>query len=165
MEPGFENEVFTFLFINTDNTMRYVEYATLLIAGQINKADIDMYGSYNKGDIANKEVTVSFNAYPITSSKIDEYAQSCLNYLVADGKGNATDADGNKIGIAINSMEYDYTKSARAIEDLYNNQWASNKSNVDYYAPGSSGTVTKLDDKLNQATADVPIAAKEININ
>lgn len=165
MEPGFENEVFTFLFINTDNTMRYVEYATLLIAGQINKADIDMYGSYNKGDIANKEVTVSFNAYPITSSKIDEYAQSCLNYLVADGKGNATDADGNKIGIAINSMEYDYTKSARAIEDLYNNQWASNKSNVDYYAPGSSGTVTKLDDKINQATADVPIAAKEININ
>ena len=50
MEPGFENEVFTFLYIATDNTMREVEAAYLLIGCQLNSADTDMY-NYTKGDI------------------------------------------------------------------------------------------------------------------
>ena len=143
MEPGFENEVFTFLFINTDNTMRNVEFSTLLIAGQINDADISIFGEYNKNDIDKKEVTVKFNAYPIISSKIDNYAQSCLNYLVGDGEGNAQDANGRTIGITVNSMEYDYSKSAQAIETLFNDQWDAdtNKGKAAYYN-GSTRTET-----------------------
>lgn len=147
MEPGFENEVFTFLFINTDNTMRYVEFSMLLIAGQINTADLDMYGSYTKGDIAKREVTVKFNAYPIMSSKIDSYAQQCLDYLVGDGSGESYDADGHRVGITLNSMDYDYTKSVTAIESLYNDKWGKG-DNIDYYAPNSLGSVTKLSKEI-----------------
>lgn len=123
MEPGFENEVFTFLYINTDNTMRNVEFSTLLIGGQITNADTDMYTSYNKGDIDKKDITLKFNAYPIISSAIDGYAQICLDYLVGNGKGEAKDSTGKKIGVAINSMEYEYEKSTEAIDSLIRNSW------------------------------------------
>ena len=99
--------------------MRNVEFSTLLIAGQINDADISIFGEYNKNDIDKKEVTVKFNAYPIISSKIDNYAQSCLNYIVGDGEGNAVDANGRTIGITVNSMEYDYTKSDNKLFRLF----------------------------------------------
>lgn len=139
MEPGFENEVFTFLFINTDNTMRNVEFSALLIAGQINDADISIFGEYTKNDIDKKEVTVKFNAYPIISSKIDNYAQQCLNYIVGDGEGKATDSNDRVIGITVNSMEYDYSKSAKAIEDVFNKDWAAatNKGGASYYSNSS----------------------------
>ena len=117
MEAGFENEVFTFLFINTDNTMRKVEFSTLLIAGQINDADISIFGEYTKNDIDKKEVTVKFNAYPIISSTIDNYAQECLDYIIGNGKGTAVDkSTGRTIGLTVNSMEYDYTKSADVLK-------------------------------------------------
>jgi hypothetical protein len=121
IDPGFENEVFTFLFMTTDNTMRYVEFSTLLIGGQLTDAPTDIYGSYSKGDIGSKEITLKFNAYPIVSSAIDSYAQDCLDYLVGDGKGNATDGDGNKIGITVSSMDYEYTASTQAINSLLTN--------------------------------------------
>ena len=138
MEPGFENEVFTFLFINTDNTMRNVEFSTLLIAGQINDADISIFGEYTKNDIDKKEVTVKFNAYPIISSKIDQYAQACLNYLVGDGEGKAQDSNKRTIGITVNSMEYDYSRSTEAITNLYNNQWSPSHNNngATFYSNG-----------------------------
>ena len=156
MEPGFENEVFTFLFINTDNTMRNVEFSTLLIAGQINDADISIFGEYTKNDIDKKEVTVKFNAYPIISSKIDNYAQSCLNYLVGDGEGKAEDANKRKIGITVNSMEYDYTKSTEAIETLFNDQWNANGNTgkASYYK--NSSQVATYEKLASGKKADMP---------
>lgn len=150
MDPGFENEVFTFLFINTDNSMRNVEFASLLMAGQINQADTDIYGSYQKGDISKKEVNVKFTAYPIMSPTIDKYAQNCLDYLIGDGSGAATSTDGKRIGITINSMEYDYSNSTEAIEKLYNYKWGAentdgDKSNVNIYdTAGHKGSVPNL---------------------
>ena len=100
MEPGFENEVFTFLFIATDNTMQYVEAAYLLIGCQLNSADTDMY-NYSKGDISKKDVNVKFSGYPITSSYIDKCAQDMLSFLIsADAKGRQ---------IIVNSNEFKYT--------------------------------------------------------
>ena len=55
LEDGFENEVFTFLFIATDNTMRKVEFSTLIVGAQLNSADTSMY-NYTKGDIGKKEI-------------------------------------------------------------------------------------------------------------
>ena len=60
MEPGFENECFSFLFMATDNTMREIESATLIVAAQLNSADTDMY-NFTKGEIGKKDVTVKFN--------------------------------------------------------------------------------------------------------
>ena len=100
MDPGFENEVFTFLFITTDNTMRYVESAYLLLGCQLNSADLDMY-NYTKGDISKREVTVKFSGYPVQSSKIDYAASQMLDYLLSASAGARQ--------IIVNSDNYDYT--------------------------------------------------------
>lgn len=100
MEPGFENEVFTFLFINTDNTMREVENAVLLIGCQLNSAQMSNY-EYTKGDIGKREVTVRFSGYPIQSSKIDLAAQKMMEFLLS--------SDAKARQIIVNSDEYNYT--------------------------------------------------------
>lgn len=100
LEPGFENEVFTFLFIATDNTMREVEAAYLLIGCQLNSADLDMY-NYTKGDINKREVTVKFSGYPIQSTDIDLAASDMLKFLLS------TDARARQI--VINSNDFKYT--------------------------------------------------------
>jgi hypothetical protein len=100
--PGFEKEVFTFLFINTDNTMLKVEAAYLLIACQLNSADTDMY-NYTKGDIGKRETTVKFSGYPISSPKIDKAASEMITYLLS--------SDAKARQIIINSNNYDYTGS------------------------------------------------------
>ena len=100
LEPGFENEVFTFLFLAADNTMRKVEYATLIIGAQLNSADTSMY-NYSKGDISKKEVTVKFSGYPIIGTKIDAAAQDMLTFLLSEQAGARR--------IWVNSDDYDYT--------------------------------------------------------
>lgn len=100
MEPGFENEVFTFLFIATDNTMREVEAAYLLIGCQLNSADLDMY-NYTKGDINKREVTVKFSGYPIRGSYVDQAAKDMLTFLLS--------ADAGARQIIVNSNDFQYT--------------------------------------------------------
>lgn len=100
MEPGFENEVFTFLFIATDNTMREVEAAYLLIGCQLNSADTDMY-NYTKGDINKREVSVKFSGYPISCSQVDGCAAEMLSYLLS--------VDAGARQIIINSNDFNYT--------------------------------------------------------
>lgn len=119
LEPGFENEVFTFLFIATDNTMRKVEYATLIVGAQLKSADISMY-NYTKGDIGKHDVNVRFNGYPIVGTKIDAAAQDMITYLLS--------ADAKARRIVVNSDDFDYTgiesiaktlKNYGASEDQY----------------------------------------------
>lgn len=100
MEPGFENEVFTFLFIATDNTMREVEAAYLLIGCQLNSADTDMY-NFTKGDINKREVSVKFSGYPISCSQVDGCAAEMLSYLLS--------IDAGARQIIINSNDFNYT--------------------------------------------------------
>ena len=109
MEPGFENEVFTFLFITTDNTMREVENAVLLIGCQLNSADTDMY-NYTKGDISKHEVTVKFSGYPIQSTYINKAAQSMMSYLLSSDAGARQ--------IIVNSDEFDYTGTEQIAKTL-----------------------------------------------
>lgn len=120
MEPGFENEVFTFLFISTDNTMREVEAAYLLIGCQLNNADTDMY-NYTKGDISKRDVTVKFSGYPITSSQIEACAKDMLKYLLSKEAGARQ--------IVVNSMDFNYTGV-----DSISKTLKSYGANVDDYA-------------------------------
>jgi hypothetical protein len=109
METGFENEVFTFLFITTDNTMREVENAVLLIGCQLNSADLDMY-NYTKGDISKREVTVKFSGYPVQSSYIDKAAKSMMDFLLSSDAGARQ--------IIVNSDEYNYTGTEQVVKTL-----------------------------------------------
>lgn len=100
MEPGFENEVFTFLFIATDNTMREVEASYLLIGCQLKSADTSIY-NYTKGDINKKDVTIRFSGYPVSSSAIDECAKDMLTYLMSKDAGAKQ--------IIVNSNDFNYS--------------------------------------------------------
>lgn len=100
MEPGFENEVFTFLFITTDNTMRDVEAAYLLIGCQLKQAETNIY-NYTKGDIAKRDITVTFSGYPVQSTYINKASKAMLDYLLSSDAGARQ--------IIVNSDEYNYT--------------------------------------------------------
>ena len=100
LEDGFENEVFTFLFIATDNTMRKVEFSTLIIGAQLTNCQQSIY-NYTKGDINKQDIDVTFTGYPIMNSKIDAAAQDMLSFLIS------TDAKARQI--VVNSDEFNYT--------------------------------------------------------
>lgn len=109
MEDGFENEVFTFLFITTDNTMRKVENAVLLIGCQLNSAELSMY-NYTKGTIDRHEVQVKFTGYPVQSSYIDLAAQKMLEFLLS--------AEAGARQIIVNSDDYEYTGTESIVKTL-----------------------------------------------
>lgn len=140
MEPGFENEVFTFLFITTDNTMREVENAVLLIGCQLNSCDLDMY-NYTKGDIAKRDVTVKFSGYPVQSSYIDKAAQSMLSFLLSSDAGARQ--------IIVNSDEYNYTGTEQIAKTLENyggnpsglQKEAASYTTKDFYLASNSNNV------------------------
>ena len=145
MEPGFENEVFTFLFITTDNTMREVESAYLLLGCQLNSADLDMY-NYTKGDIAKREVTVKFSGYPVQSSYIDKAARNMLAYLLSSDAGARQ--------IIVNSDEYDYTGSERIAKTL-NNYGASTTYTDDLKTDAQRSTIYSTDRYMASASTEV----------
>lgn len=80
--PGLENEVFTLLYYVTDNTMLRLERAVLLANCQLTKAELSMYNG-SRDNISNKEMTISFNAFPVIGYEVDKAA----NYLLQNITG------------------------------------------------------------------------------
>lgn len=143
MEPGFENEVFTFLFITTDNTMREVENAVLLIGCQLNSADLDIY-NYTKGDIGKRDITVKFSGYPVQSTYIDKAAQKMMEFLLS------TDAGARQI--IVNSDEYKYTGTEQVAKTL-----EGYGAGAEYTAGLQSEAVTYATDKYYMASKSTAV--------
>lgn len=80
IEAGYENETFQFLYIVTDNTVRDIEKAYLLVSCQPTSAETSMYNS-TKGEIAWHELSITFNGYPITGPAITAKAQKFIDWL------------------------------------------------------------------------------------
>lgn len=80
IDAGYENETFQFLYFVTDNTAREIEKAYLIVSAQPTTAETSMY-NYTKGDIAWRELNVTFNGYPITGPAITAKAQSFLDWI------------------------------------------------------------------------------------
>lgn len=90
LAPGLEHEVFTLLYYVTDNTMLRLERAVLLANCQLTKAETSMYNG-SRDNISNKEMSIEFNAYPLTGYQVDKAA----NYLLKQITGvNVTVKDG-----------------------------------------------------------------------
>lgn len=88
--PGLENEVFTMLYYVTDNTMLRLERAVLLCNCQLTKAELSMYNG-SRDNISNKEMTISFNCFPVYGKEVDKAA----NYLLQNITGvNVTNKEG-----------------------------------------------------------------------
>ena len=78
IEPSYENEVFTFLYVATDSTMLRVEKAWLLCNCQLTKADTSIYNG-NRSDIGtNQTVNLEWTAFPITGYEVDKAAKRLL---------------------------------------------------------------------------------------
>lgn len=114
LEPSLENEVFTFMYYVTDNTMLRLEKSYLLANVQLTKAETSMYDS-TKGDINNKEISLEWNCFPITGYEVDKAAKVLLQDIngvsvtVNDSAGNVTYRVENTDGVAaLDSTDYKY---------------------------------------------------------
>ena len=105
--PSFEHEVFTFLYVVTDNTYKNIERAFLLVGAQPTSAQFDIYNS-EKGTIETKDITVEFNCFPIENKNVNEIALRLMRALHSASE------------FTVNSDEYKYTYDAETgdrIED------------------------------------------------
>jgi hypothetical protein len=94
MDPSPENEVFTLLYIVTDNTMLRVEKAVLLANAQLTRAETSMYDT-TRGDISNVEKTVSFRCFPITGNIVDAAAKTVVEDVTGVNVAKPSNMVGN----------------------------------------------------------------------
>lgn len=99
LEPGFENETFTYLYINTDNTMRNIEKAYLLLGCQPVNAKDSIY-NYEKGGIEFKDVDIEMRGFPVTSDEVNKKAKEYLDWLHNPK---------NPTRIIVNSSDFSYS--------------------------------------------------------
>lgn len=81
MDPGYENEVFTFLYFVTDNTVRNIEKAYLIAAAQPTTAALGEVSNSERGEIGWKEVDMQFNGIPLVGPAITAKARSFLDWI------------------------------------------------------------------------------------
>jgi len=82
-DVGYQNEVFHFMYIVCDNSLRHLERAIYLTAAQPQSAQLDIYNS-EKGTYEFKEVNVEFTAYPITSQAVNILANNMREYIYSN---------------------------------------------------------------------------------
>ena len=92
LEPGLENEVFTFMYYVTDNTYLRLEKAYLLANVQITQAETSMYDT-EKGQINNRELSIGFRCFPITGVMVDKAAKSLLQDITGVSVNVTQDTD------------------------------------------------------------------------
>lgn len=114
LEPSLENEVGTFMYMVTDNTMLRLEKAYLLCDVQFTKAEESMYDS-TKGDINNREMNISFNCFPVTGYMVDKAAKS----LLEDITGVQVNPSNNAGGVTYSTVKTEDV----AVLDSANYRW------------------------------------------
>lgn len=129
-DPGFESEVFSFLYIVTDNTMMNVEKAFYLVACQPTQAELNMF-NIERGNIEFKEVTVEFSGFPISNTVVNRKAQAILDWV--------------RRGTIWDESEFTYTK----VEDmrpydtnLIGNNGSGGKGAISKFANNARGAVS-----------------------
>lgn len=88
--PGFDKEIFTFLYIIPDNTWTRVENAYLLTNAQLTKAPYSSLDNFDKGDIGLVEIDLTFKTFVIANNEnVYAMAQQFLNDFVSREKYTA----------------------------------------------------------------------------
>ena len=114
LEPGLENEVFTFMYYVTDNTFLRLEKAYLLANVQLTNAKTSIYDS-EKGSIQNQQIDLTWRCFPITGSEVDKAAKKLLEDItgvsvdVSDSAGNVQYKVDTETGVAaLDSADYKF---------------------------------------------------------
>lgn len=87
-EPGFDKEVFSFLYYVTDNTYRTLEGSYLLMCAQIDGVPTSELFNTTKGTYQNPEIELRFNCFPITNDEVSYEAAALLEFLLSDDAGS-----------------------------------------------------------------------------
>ena len=80
LEPGYQYEIFKFMYIVADNTLRKLEKAVYLASCQPTNAPFDIYNS-EKGTYEFKEISVEFNGFPVMSRNANAKAKTFLKQI------------------------------------------------------------------------------------
>lgn len=106
-DPGPHQEVFSFLYFVTDNTMTKIERAFLIASAQPNVANFSDLYSGQKGDISFVELSLNFNGFFINNDFVYQKAQDML--LAMRNPKNLTDTR-----IIVDSNNFKYNAIAEA---------------------------------------------------
>jgi hypothetical protein len=120
-DPGPDKEIFTMLYVVTDNTMYRLERAVLLANCQLTKAETSMYNG-SRDSINNKELSIEWNCFPIMNNAVDAAAKRVLEKV-------------NGIGITY-TPNGEQRNDGGHIQDTY----LTNK-NGEYYTSGQNGQI------------------------
>ena len=102
LQPSLENEVFTLLYLVTDNTMLSLEKAVLLCNCQLTKAETSIYDS-ERGQMGNKDLSIEFNCLPITGYEVDKAGSKILKSIT----GTRSYYTGNSRQYEFNQANFD----------------------------------------------------------
>lgn len=131
IKSGYENECFTFLYFNTDNTCTEIEKAFLLASCQPQNAELSMY-EFEKGNIEWRELSYTFSGFPITGPGVTKKAQDFLSWV-----NSCTVFDESRFGYAaLQRMPSSATYNASSIQEQKNDTFALNTSNVNDWWSG-----------------------------
>lgn len=100
-DPGPHQEVFSFLYFVTDNTMTKIERAFLIASAQPNIANFSDLYSGQKGDISFVEISLNFNGFFINNDFVYQKAHDML--LAMRNPNNMTDT---RIIVDSNNFKY-----------------------------------------------------------
>ncbi len=152
IEPSYENEVFTMLYVATDSTMLRVEKAWLLCNCQLTKADTSIYNG-NRSDIGtNNEVNLEWTAFPITGYEVDKAAKRLLQNRTgveytynASSKTNNFNVISETDVLSLDSYDHKYgifdENSGAANQDLIN---LANETSTKKYMAEKDGIGGKI---------------------
>lgn len=107
MDPGFHQEVFTFMYFMTDNTMTKIERAFLIAAAQPTIVPYSDLYTGQKGDIQFADVSLPFNGFFINNDYVYQKAQDML--LAMRNPKNLTST---RILVDSNNFKYSAISSA-----------------------------------------------------
>ena len=100
IEPGFDKEVFSLLYYVTDNTYRNLEGAYLFMCAQITEVPLADVFESEKGQYSNPEITLTFNAFPVTGDDVNYEAARLLAFLLSeDAKDDRLSGNPNQMNI------------------------------------------------------------------
>lgn len=112
MNADYENEVFTLMYMVTDNTYLELEKSVLLANCQITKCE-NIYNS-TKGEIGNKEISIEMQCFPVTGAAVDRAAKKLLQGItgvkVSQSNGIVRRSIDSSIKnpVVLDSATYDY---------------------------------------------------------
>lgn len=108
-DPGPDYETFTFLYYVTDNTMRNIEKAYLLVDAQPTQASNSSLYNAQRGSYEFPEIDLSFRCFPIMGDQVNKYAAMML-------QNDLTTSDTSRV-LVLDSNDYKFDVYSNKVEN------------------------------------------------